>query len=114
MLPSHHLTVFSAACSGLTKRIKPADIHAMNVNASSPYPRWERQGTVSRFLLEPERSVYEIEEMELIGGSIFVAFASETTDLVGQFESEQNAKQACARDFTKRQMAGHASAPKGR
>jgi hypothetical protein len=77
----------------------------MNVNASL-YPRWERQGAVSRFLLEPDRSVYEIEEVELIGGSIFVAFASETTDLVGQFESEQNAKQACGRDFTKRQTPG--------
>jgi hypothetical protein len=85
----------------------------MNVNAS-PYPRWERQGAVSRFLLEPDRSVYEIEELELIGGSMFVAFASDTTDLVGQFESEQNAKQACARDFTKRHTAGHVSAPKGR
>ena len=79
----------------------------MNVNASL-YPRWERQGTVSRFLLEPGRSVYEIEEMELIGGSMFVAFAAGTTDLVGQFESEQNARQACARDFTKRQTAGYA------
>jgi hypothetical protein len=77
----------------------------MNVNASA-YPRWERQGAVSRFLLGPDRSVYEIEEMELIGGSMFVALASDTTDLVGQFESEQNAKQACARDFTKRQTAG--------
>jgi hypothetical protein len=79
----------------------------MNVNASL-YPRWERQGTVSRFLLEPDRSAYEIEQMELIGGSMFVAFASGTTDLLGQFESEQNAKQACARDFTRRQSAGHA------
>jgi hypothetical protein len=79
----------------------------MNVNASL-YPRWERQGMVSRFLLAPDRSVYEIAEMELIGGSMFVALASETTDLVGQFESEQNAKQACARDFTRRQSAGHA------
>lgn len=87
----------------------------MNANAS-PYPRWERQGSVSRFLLEPDHSVYEIEEMELIGGSMFVAFASAsgTTDLVGQFESEQNAKQACARDFTKRQKAGQALAPKER
>ncbi|MBV9999867.1 MAG: hypothetical protein JO015_12245 [Verrucomicrobia bacterium] len=79
----------------------------MNVNAS-PYPRWERQGAVSRFLLDPNRSVYEIEEMELIGGSLFVALALDPADLVGQFESEQNAKQACARDFTKRQSAGHA------
>jgi hypothetical protein len=79
----------------------------MNVNASL-YPRWERQGKVSRFLLEPDRSVYKIEEMELIGGSMFVAVASEATDLVGQFESEQNARQACARDFTRRQSAGHA------
>ena len=79
----------------------------MTANASL-YPRWERQGSVSRFLVGPDHSVYEIEELELIGGSIFVAFASDTTDLVGQFESEQNAKQACARDFTKRQTAGHA------
>lgn len=73
----------------------------MNVNASL-YPRWERQGAISRYLLKPGCSVYEIEEVELIGGSMFVAFASGTTDLVGQFESEQNARQACARDFTKR------------
>jgi hypothetical protein len=82
-------------------------VDAMNVNASL-YPRWEREGSVSRFLLGPDRSVYEIEEIELIGGSMFVAFASDTTDLVGQFESEQNAKQACARDFTRRQTPGHA------
>jgi hypothetical protein len=80
---------------------------AMNVNASL-YPRWERQGTVSRFWLEPNHSVYEIEKVELIGGSIFIAFASEPTDLIGQFESEQNAKQACTRDFSRRQSAGHA------
>ena len=80
----------------------------MNVNAPV-YPRWEREGAVSRFLLEPGRSVFEIEEMELIGGSMFVALASDTTDLVGQFESEQNAKQACARDFARRQTAGHAN-----
>ena len=80
----------------------------MNVNASL-YPRWERQGAVSRFLLGPNRSVYQIEEMDLIGGSIFVALASDTTDLIGQFESEQNARQACARDFAKRQTAGRAN-----
>ena len=60
-------------------------------------------------MLGPDRSVYEIEKMDLIGGSMFVAFALDTTDLVGQFESEQNAKQACARDFARRQTAGHAN-----
>ena len=79
----------------------------MNPNASV-YPRWEREGPVSRFLLGPGFSVYEIEEIELIGGSMFVAFALETTDLIGQFESEQNAKQACARDFTRSQKPGMA------
>ena len=30
---------------------------------------------------------------------MFVASASDKADLVGQFESERNAKEACVRDF---------------
>ena len=30
---------------------------------------------------------------------MFVASASDTSNLVGQFESERNAKEACKRDF---------------
>jgi hypothetical protein len=48
-------------------------------------------------------SVYEVEEVDLIGGSIFAASASDRADLVGQFESEKNAKEACARDFAQRE-----------
>jgi hypothetical protein len=72
----------------------------------SLYPHWEREGRVSRFFLGPGLSVYEVEELELIGGSLFVASASDTRALVGQFESEKNAKQACARDFLEREKAG--------
>ena len=77
----------------------------MSANASV-YPRWEREGPVSRFLIGPDFSFYEVEEIELIGGSLFVASALDTTDRIGQFESEENAKQACARDFAERQKAG--------
>jgi hypothetical protein len=65
----------------------------------SVYPRWEREDRVSRFFIGPSLPIYQIEETKLIGGSIFVAFASDKADLVGQFESERNAKEACKRDF---------------
>jgi hypothetical protein len=64
------------------------------------YPRWEREDRVSRFFLGPRLSVYQVEEIELIGGStMFAASATDKADLIGQFESEKNAKEACARDF---------------
>ncbi|MBV9489230.1 MAG: hypothetical protein JO069_05830 [Verrucomicrobia bacterium] len=74
----------------------------------SVYPRWERNGPVSRFLLGPDLFVYQIEEVELIGGTIFIASGLDTADLVGQFESEDHAKQACARNFAERLKAGEA------
>ena len=67
------------------------------------YPRWEREGRVSRFFVGPSLSVYQVEEIELIGGSMFAASAGDKADLVGQFESEKNAKEACARDFAHRE-----------
>jgi hypothetical protein len=53
-------------------------------------------------------AVYEVKEFALIGGALFVASAVDTAELIGQFESEQNARQACARDFVERQKAGQA------
>jgi hypothetical protein len=47
----------------------------------------------------PSLPIYQIEEIKLIGGSMFVASASDKANLVGQFESEKNAKEACKRDF---------------
>jgi hypothetical protein len=63
------------------------------------YPRWEREDRVSRFFIGPSLPVYQIEEIKLIGGSMFLASASDKSNLVGQFESERNAKEACKRDF---------------
>jgi hypothetical protein len=74
----------------------------MNTNGLA-YPRWEREGRVSRFFVAPSLSVYQVEEIELIGGSMFAASASDKADLVGQFESERNAKEACVRDFAHRE-----------
>jgi hypothetical protein len=79
----------------------------MPTNAAA-YPRWERHGRLSRFCLGPDLAVYEVKELALIGGALFVATAVDTAELIGQFESEQNAKQACARDFVERQKAGQA------
>jgi hypothetical protein len=79
----------------------------MNTNGCF-YPRWERKGAVSRFLIGPEFSFYEIKELKLIGGSLFVASALDTMELIGQFESEKNAEQACTRDFAQRKKAGEA------
>ena len=62
-----------------------------------PYPRWERQGPVSRFCLAPGVALYEVKAHALISGTLFVAWAVDTTELIGQFESEHNARQACAR-----------------
>ncbi|HEY0790683.1 MAG TPA: hypothetical protein VGD78_06420 [Chthoniobacterales bacterium] len=73
------------------------------------YPQWQREGRVSRFFLGPGLSVYEVEEVELIGGALFVASTLDTRKLVGQFESEKNARQACTRDFNERARAGAAS-----
>jgi hypothetical protein len=84
----------------------------MNTNASA-YPRWERTGPVSRFFLGPEFAFYEIKELPLIGGSLFVASALDTRELLGQFESEHNARQACARDFAQRKKATGGALPTG-
>ena len=73
------------------------------------YPHWQRQGRVSRFFLSPGLSVYEVKELELIGGSLFIASAVDQTEpFIGQFETEHNARQACERDFIARQKAGEA------
>ena len=74
----------------------------MNTNGLA-YPRWEREGPVSRFFVGPSVSVYQVEEIELIGGSIFVVSASGKADLVGQFESEKSAKEACVRNLADRE-----------
>jgi hypothetical protein len=63
------------------------------------YPRWERENRVSRFFVGPSLPIYQIEEIDLIGGSMFIASASDKSNLIGQFESERNAKEACKRDF---------------
>jgi hypothetical protein len=65
----------------------------------SVYPRWEREDRVSRFFIGPSLPIYQVEEIKLIGGSMFLASATEKSNLVGQFESEKNAKEACKRDF---------------
>jgi hypothetical protein len=70
----------------------------MSMNGSV-YPRWEREDRVSRFFVGPSLPIYQIQEIPLIGGSMFVASASDKANLVGQFESEKNAKEACKRDF---------------
>jgi hypothetical protein len=72
----------------------------------APYPRWERHGRVSRFYLGPGLPLYEVEERALLGGALFVASAVDTAELLGQFESQHNAQQACARDYTRRTKAG--------
>ena len=79
----------------------------MSLNAS-PYPYWERYGPVSRFFSAPGLAVYCVEEFRLLGGSLFVASALEGRELIGQFESEHNARQACARDFAQRKEAAQA------
>jgi hypothetical protein len=39
------------------------------MNTNGPvYPRWEREGRVSRFFVGPSLSVYQVEEVEVIGG----------------------------------------------
>ena len=66
------------------------------------YPRWEREDRVSRFFISPSLPIYQIQEIALIGGSMFIASASDKSNLIGQFESERNAKEACKRDFVDR------------
>jgi hypothetical protein len=78
----------------------------MPTNAGA-YPRWERHGRLSRFYLGPDLAVYEVKELALIGGALFVA-AVDPAALIGQFESAQNARQACARAFVERQKASQA------
>ena len=63
------------------------------------YPRWEREDRMSRFFIGPSLPIYQIEEIDLIGGSMFLASTSDKSNLIGQFESERNAKEACKRDF---------------
>jgi hypothetical protein len=63
------------------------------------YPRWEREDRVSRFFISPSLPIYQVEEIKLIGGSMFLASAADKSNVVGQFESERNAKEACKRDF---------------
>ena len=70
----------------------------MSTNESI-YPRWEREDRVSRFFIGPSLPIYQIEEIKLIGGSMFLASEADKLNLVGQFESERNAKEACKRDF---------------
>jgi hypothetical protein len=74
----------------------------------APYPRWERHGHVRRFYLGPGLPIYEVEERALLGGALFVASAVDTAELIGQFESEHHAPQACARDHARRAKAGRA------
>jgi len=66
------------------------------------YPRWEREDRVSRFLIGPSLPIYQVEEIKLIGGSMFLASTSDKSNLVGQFESERNAKEACKRAFVEK------------
>jgi hypothetical protein len=80
------------------------------MNAAA-YPRWEHAGPVSRFLIGPDFAFYEVKELELIGGSLFVACALDTLELIGQFESKGHAQQACARDFARRKVAGGLTQP---
>lgn len=77
----------------------------MSTNATV-YPRWEHTGPVSRFMIGPDFAFYEIKELSLIGGSLFVASALDTLEMLGQFESKDHAQQACARDFAQRKAAG--------
>jgi hypothetical protein len=70
----------------------------MNTN-ESVYPRWEREDRVSRFFISPSLPIYQIDEIALIGGSMFIASTSDKSNLIGQFESERNAKEACKLDF---------------
>ena len=48
-------------------------------------------------------SVYRVEKVRLLGGALFVASTLATGELVGQFESEHHARQAC--DFAQRKKA---------
>jgi hypothetical protein len=66
------------------------------------YPRWEREDRVSRFFIGPSLPIYQVEEIKLIGGSMFLASTSDKSNLVGQFESERNAKEACKRAFVEK------------
>ena len=50
--------------------------------SGSVYPRWEREDRVSRFFVGPSLPIYQIPEIPLIGGSMFVAFASDKANLV--------------------------------
>jgi hypothetical protein len=77
----------------------------MSMNAAA-YPRWEHAGPLSRFMLGPDFAFYEVKELSLIGGSLFVASALDTLEVLGQFESQDHAQQACARDFAQRKAAG--------
>ena len=58
--------------------------------------------------MAPGLALYEVKAHALIGGVLFVAWAADTTEPIGQFESEHNARQACARDYAQRQKAGKA------
>ena len=65
----------------------------------SVYPRWEREDRVSRYFIGPSVPIYQVEEIKLIGGSMFLASTPDKANVLGQFESERNAKEACKRDF---------------
>jgi hypothetical protein len=58
----------------------------MSMNTAA-YPRWEHAGSVSRLMIGPDFAVYEVKELPLIGGPLFVASALDTRELIGQFES---------------------------
>jgi hypothetical protein len=87
---------------------------SLGAHERRPLPPWERHGPVSRFYLGLGLPLYEVEERALLGGALFVASAVDTAELIGQFESEHNARQACARDYALRAKAGRAThRPKG-
>jgi hypothetical protein len=69
---------------------------------AAAHPRWEHVGSVSRFMIGPDFAFYEVKELQLIGGSLFIASALDTLELIGQFESKDHAQRACARDFARR------------
>jgi hypothetical protein len=85
--------------------LRPPQKAFMSTNAAA-YPRWEYADPVSRFMIGPGFAFYEVKELSLIGGSLFVASALDTLELIGQFESKSHAQQACARDFARRKAAG--------
>ena len=69
----------------------------MNTNGSV-YPRWEREGRVSRFFVGPSLSVYQVEEIELTGINVRRICVGQS-GFSWPIRIRENAKEACARDF---------------